>query len=59
MAIGIGTFFAGVGPTVLPVIVLYSLLTHRADLEEELLTREFPEYVHYKQTTGKFFPKVL
>lgn len=39
--------------------LLYTHLDHRVDLEEELLTREFPEYVSYKQAVGKFFPKVL
>lgn len=59
MAAGIGVMFAGINATILPVIVLYSLLTHRADLEEELLSKEFPEYVRYQETVGKFFPKVF
>lgn len=43
----------------LTLCIFLPFMTWRARQEEALLMRTFPEYEHYRETTGMFFPKLL
>jgi protein-S-isoprenylcysteine O-methyltransferase Ste14 len=45
--------------TVLVTAVFIPAMVYRAKQEEELLSKEFPEYEKYQQQVGLFFPKHL
>ena len=59
MGSAIGLFFGGLGASILPIMILAAFLSHRADIEEDMLSVEFPEYAEYKTKVGKFFPKLF
>lgn len=59
MGSAIGVYFAGLAASILPIMILAAFLSHRADIEEDMLLVEFPEYEQYKLKVGKFFPKLF
>lgn len=51
------SIWLGSGFKLLMSLLLYLLFYLKSSYEEQLLIKAFPEYVHYKRNTGRFFPK--
>ncbi len=43
---------------ILTAFIFVPFMVYRAYQEEELLIKEFPEYLEYKKSTGMFLPKI-
>lgn len=49
---------AGYWPQVIVFMLLYALLSTKADFEETLLREKYPEYKKYAEKTPRFFPRL-
>lgn len=49
---------AGYWPQVIVFMLLYALLSTKADFEETLLRERYPEYKKYAEKTPRFFPRL-
>jgi protein-S-isoprenylcysteine O-methyltransferase Ste14 len=48
----------GLFPQIIFYLLLVVLLNYKARFEEGLLAERFPDYVEYRKTTGRFFPRL-
>jgi protein-S-isoprenylcysteine O-methyltransferase Ste14 len=49
---------SGYWPQVIVYMMLFALLTVKADFEESLLKEKYPEYRKYAEKTPSFFPRL-
>ena len=49
---------AGYWPQLPIALMLYLLLNQKANFEEELLLKRYPEYAKYQRSTPRFFPRL-
>lgn len=49
---------AGYWPQVIVAMLLYVLLSNKADFEESLLRERYPQYKQYAEKTPRFFPRL-
>jgi|TARA_B110000503_G_scaffold44382_1_gene72438 protein-S-isoprenylcysteine O-methyltransferase Ste14 len=49
---------AGYWPQVIVVMLLYVLLSNKADFEESMLRERYPQYKKYAERTPRFFPRL-
>jgi len=49
---------AGYWPQIIVVMLLYALLSNKADFEESLLRERYPQYKQYAERTPRFFPRL-
>ena len=57
LAIGV-VLDAGWWPQIVIALMLYFLLNIKAQFEEDLLRKKYPEYKAYAQKTPRFFPRI-
>lgn len=50
---------AGPWPQLAVVLLLLVLLNVKASFEEQLLTKQYPEYAKYAAKTPRFFPRII
>lgn len=59
MLVGIGlVLIDGIWVAGPPALLLFALLNYKARFEEQLLTRQYPEYENYMKRTGRFMPRI-
>lgn len=59
LMMGLGVVLdAGYWPQLLILIMLYTLLSIKADFEESLLRQKYPDYKKYAEKTPRFFPRL-
>jgi len=49
---------AGYWPQIIVVMLLYVLLSNKADFEESMLRDRYPQYQRYSERTPRFFPRL-
>lgn len=58
LLLGLGVVLdAGYWPQIVVLLFLYLLLRIKAEFEESLLSRKYPEYAAYAAKTPRFFPR--
>ena len=59
LVMGFGVILdSGYWPQVIVYLMLYALLTIKADFEESMLREKYPEYKKYAEKTPRFFPRL-
>ena len=59
LTMGFGVILdSGYWPQIIVYLMLYSLLSLKADFEESLLREKYPEYKKYAERTPRFFPRL-
>jgi protein-S-isoprenylcysteine O-methyltransferase Ste14 len=59
LIMGLGVVLdAGYWPQLLILIMLYTLLSIKADFEESLLRQKYSDYKKYAEKTPRFFPRL-
>ena len=59
LVMGFGVILdSGYWPQVIVYMMLYALLTIKADFEESMLREKYPEYKKYAERTPRFFPRL-
>jgi len=49
---------SGYWPQIICFLLLYSLLSLKADWEESMLREKYPQYKAYAEKTPRFFPRL-